>query len=117
MAAIVVYCTASSEEEARKLADALVGEKLAACVSFLPRVRSTYWCEGRIERAEETLLIIETRTEKFDALAKRIRALHSYSVPEILAVPVVKGNPDYLKWLQQSVFTSPPRRRGARGVV
>ena len=102
MSAIVVYCTASSLKEARKLADILVGEKLAACVCIVPQVRSTYWWEGKVERAKETLLIIKTQSGKFEALAKRIKAVHSYTVPEILALPVVKGNPDYLKWLKES---------------
>ena len=103
MSAIVVYCTASSPEEARKLADALVGEKLAACVSAVPQVHSTYWWRGKIERGNETLLIIKTQAAKFNALARRIKALHSYTVPEILALPVIRGNPDYLKWLKQSL--------------
>ena len=103
MSAIVVYCTASSLAEARKLADVLVGEKWAACVSIVPQVQSTYWWKGQVERAKEALLLIKTQKEKFSALVKRIKSIHSYTVPEILAVPVVKGNPDYLKWLNQSV--------------
>jgi periplasmic divalent cation tolerance protein len=103
MAAIVIFCTASSEQEARTLTDALVGGKLAACVSTVPHVRSTYWWQGKIERGEEILLIIKTDSSKFQALMKRIKALHSYTVPEVLALPAVKGNPDYLKWLKQSL--------------
>ena len=108
MSAIVVFCTASSPMEARKLADTLVGEKLAACVSVVPEVQSTYWWNGRIEHADEALLIIKTQTQKFEALAKRIKAAHSYTVPESLALPVVKGNPDYLKWLTESLSQSLP---------
>src|SRR5579864_1809215 len=102
MSAIVVYCTAASMKEARKLTETLVGEKLAACVSIVPQVHSTYRWKGKIERAEEAFLIIKTQKTKFKALAKRIRQLHSYTVPEILALPVVAGNPDYLKWLKES---------------
>jgi len=103
MSAILVYCTASSLSEAQTLSDTLVGEKLAACISLVPQVRSTYWWKGKIERADEVLLLIKTSSEKFAGLAQRIKSVHSYTVPEILAVPVIKGNPDYLKWLKQSV--------------
>src|SRR4051812_45226327 len=101
-AEIVVYCTASSEDEARELADALVGERLGACVSIAPQIHSTYRWQGKVEKADEALLIIKTRKTKFAALAKRIKQLHSYTVPEILALPVAAGNPDYLKWLKES---------------
>src|SRR5258706_9046610 len=100
--AIVVFCTASSVAEGHTLAEALVGGKYAACVNIVPQVQSTYWWKGKIERTEEALLIIKTRPQKFDTLVQRIKKLHSYSVPEILAVPVLKGNPDYLKWLKTS---------------
>ena len=103
MSAIIVYCTTASLREARKLTEILVREKLAACVSIVPRVHSTYWWKGKVERAKETLLIIKTHSEKFNASARRIKAVHSYTVPEILALPVIKGNPDYLKWLKQSL--------------
>src|SRR5258706_15973170 len=90
--AIVVFCTASSVAEGHTLAEALVGGKYAACVSIVPQVQSTYWWKGKIERTEEALLIIKTQTKKFDAVAQCIKKKHSYSVPEILAVPVLRGN-------------------------
>jgi periplasmic divalent cation tolerance protein len=100
--AIVVYCTASSFEEAKKITESLIAEKLAACVSMVPNLYSVYWWEGKIERAEEVLMMIKTQNSRFKALAQRIKQLHSYSVPEILVLPVVEGNPDYLKWLKKS---------------
>jgi periplasmic divalent cation tolerance protein len=103
MPAIVVFCTVSSLQEARKLTKALVGEKLAACVSTVPRVFSTYWWKGKIETGLECLLIIKSRSEKYRALEKRIRGLHSYTVPEILALRVMKGNKDYLNWIRDSL--------------
>ena len=103
MSALVVYCTASSAAEAKSLTEKLVKEKLAACVSVITGIHSTYWWKGKIERADESLLIIKTDSNRFAALARRIKSLHSYTVPEILALPVIKGNPDYLKWLKQSV--------------
>jgi periplasmic divalent cation tolerance protein len=92
----------------------LIRERLAACVSVVPVVHSTYWWKGKVERARETLLIIKTRSEKFARLLKRIQAIHSYTVPEILALPVVRGNPAYLRWLQQSVKSpsTPLYKRG-----
>src|SRR5690242_1562786 len=101
--AIVTFCTVSSMQEAKKLTEALVSEKLAACVTAIPSVHSTYWWKGKIERGEEILLVIKSESKRFEALLKRIRALHSYTVPEILALPVIAGNPDYLAWLKQSL--------------
>jgi periplasmic divalent cation tolerance protein len=88
--------------EAHKLSDALIGEKLAACVNLVPQIHSTYWWKGQIEKTDEVLLIIKTQKPKFKMIEKRIKQLHSYKVPEILALTVVDGNPDYLKWLKDT---------------
>jgi len=101
--ALVVYVTAANRKEADKMAAALVEEKLAACVSIVPNISSRYWWQGRIEYAQELLLIVKTFPRLYKALEKRIRALHSYTVPEILAMPVVEGNPAYLKWMKDSL--------------
>ena len=101
--ALVVIATASSRKEADKIAQCLVEEKLAACVSIVPEIYSRYWWKGRIEYGGELLLIIKTLPARYKALEKRILKLHSYSVPEILALPVVQGNPAYLKWIEKSV--------------
>jgi periplasmic divalent cation tolerance protein len=103
--AVVVYVTASSAEEARTLARALVGERLAACVNLLP-VQSIYRWQGQVEEATETLLIVKTHRGHLDALAARVRALHSYAVPEIIALPVEAGWPPYLQWIREE--TTPP---------
>ena len=100
---IVVYVSAGSPEEAEQLAQTLVGEKLAACVSRLPALRSVYRWQGKVEQSEEELLIIKTRKDLFGALEKRVRALHSYSVPEIIALPMVAGSAPYLNWLREQV--------------
>jgi periplasmic divalent cation tolerance protein len=99
----MVYVTVPNRKEAERLSRALINEKLAACVSILPGLSSRYRWQGRIEQAKEILLIIKTTVRRYPALEKRIRSLHSYSVPEILATPVVKGNPKYLQWLKKSV--------------
>jgi periplasmic divalent cation tolerance protein len=105
---IVVYVTAGSAQEADHLAQALVGEKLAACVNRIKSIQSVYRWQGQVEQNEEELLIIKTRKELFPALEKRVRELHSYSVPEIIAVPLVAGSAGYLGWLQEQVAASPP---------
>ena len=100
---IVVYVTAGSAEEAEQLAQTLVGEKLAACVNRIKSVRSVYRWQGQVEQSDEELLIIKTRKDLFAALEMRVRALHSYSVPEIIALPVVAGSAGYLGWLRDQV--------------
>ena len=98
---LVVYCTASPEE-ADSLARALVEERLAACVNIAP-VRSCYIWEGKLNSDPEALLIIKTTREGFEPLKKRIAELHSYAVPEIIALPIVEGHQPYLDWLARSV--------------
>ncbi len=99
--AVVVFITASSREEAAKLAEALVAEKLAACVNRVDGVSSVYWWEGKVEHAVESLLIAKTRGDLVEKLAARVKELHSYTVPEVIALPILSGNPDYLKWIAE----------------
>jgi periplasmic divalent cation tolerance protein len=96
---IVVYVTAGSLAEADRLARVLVEERLAACVNRIGPIQSVYRWEGKLEQSEEQLLVIKTQNKLFAALEKRVRELHSYSVPEIVALPIVDGSPDYLRWL------------------
>lgn len=100
---LVVYISAGSEEEAGRLARALVEEKLAACVTRVRSVRSTYAWKGKIETEEEELLIVKTSSARFPELAQRVRELHGYEVPEVLAVPVVDGSPAYLDWMRETL--------------
>lgn len=100
---VVVLVTVGSPEEAIRLADTLVEERLAACVNRLGPVQSTYRWKGRVERDEEQLLIIKTRDDVFERLKKRVEEIHSYTVPEIIALPIVKGNESYLDWLGKQV--------------
>ena len=101
--ALVVYVTASNRKEADRIARALIDEKLAACVTIVPEVFSRYRWKGHVENSEELLLLIKTVPRRYKALEKRIRALHSYTVPEILAVPVLEGNSSYLAWMKNSL--------------
>jgi periplasmic divalent cation tolerance protein len=96
---IVVYVTVGSAEEGGQLARALVEERLAACVNRIGPVRSIYRWQGEVEQGEEELLIIKSSEDLFDRLKTRVNELHSYSVPEVIALPVLKGNESYLEWL------------------
>ncbi|PIQ29090.1 divalent-cation tolerance protein CutA [bacterium (Candidatus Blackallbacteria) CG17_big_fil_post_rev_8_21_14_2_50_48_46] len=96
----VVYITAGSLEQAQQLADALVQENLAACVNRVGPVHSTYRWMGQICNDEEYLLIIKTRQKCLPELTQRVQALHSYEVPEIIALPILGGLTAYLDWIQ-----------------
>jgi len=98
---IVVYITAP-DEEAEGLARALVEAKLAACVNMVSNVRSIYSWQGKIEDDRELLMIIKTQRHLFDRLTAKVREIHSYDVPEIIALPIIEGSPDYLRWLRES---------------
>jgi periplasmic divalent cation tolerance protein len=100
---IVVFLTASSGEEATRLADLLIGAHLAACVQILPEMESVYRWQGKIERQSEILLIAKTNAAKFADLEREVRALHSYETPEIVAVPIIAGSTPYLEWLANSL--------------
>lgn len=95
----LVYITAADLDEARRLAQALVSERLAACANILPGMQSYYWWEGAVQAAQEVVLIVKTRAARLDALIARVRALHSYTCPCVVALPITAGNPDYLAWI------------------
>jgi len=96
---IVVLVTVGSAGEGHRLARALVEERIAACVNQIPGIQSTYRWEGKVEQSAEELLVIKTRKTLFPALEKRVRELHGYAVPEVIALPIVAGSEPYVKWL------------------
>jgi len=98
---IVVLVTCGSEEEALKIANALVEEHLAACANVISPIRSIYRWEGKIWDEKEWLLIIKTQKQRFGELEKKVKSLHSYSVPEIVSLPILEGSPSYLNWLEE----------------
>jgi periplasmic divalent cation tolerance protein len=101
---IVVLVTCGSTREARKIARALVVQKLAACVNLLPTaIESVYRWKGQIDSARVFLLIVKTTRQRFAAVQSEICRLHSYDVPEIIALPIVSGSRDYLRWIADSV--------------
>lgn len=99
---IVVYVTAPSEDAAAVIARALIEQKLAACVNIVRNIRSIYSWQGKIEDDDEVLMIIKTQKKHFDALSEKVKELHSYDVPEIIALPILKGSDDYLEWIKAS---------------
>jgi periplasmic divalent cation tolerance protein len=100
---VVVLCTAPDDEVAEGLATALVRRRLAACVNIVAGVRSIYRWKGKVEDAQERLLVIKTRRDQFDALRDAVAEKHPYEVPELLALPIVAGNAAYLNWIDESV--------------
>lgn len=98
---LIVHCTCPDAATADLLALALVSERLAACVSVLPGVRSTYRWQGEIERADEVLLLIKTTRDRLDALSARVQALHPNELPEVLAIEAVGGLAPYLDWVTE----------------
>ena len=100
---VVGIVTCSSLAEARRLAKALLDAKLAACVNILDAVESYYWWQGKLEHAKETMLLIKTTKAKTSAVTKAIKAAHSYQVPEVIFLPMMQGEPNYLKWVRKSV--------------
>lgn len=99
MAALLCFCTCPDAASAERLAEVLVGERLAACVNLLPGVRSVYRWQGALERADEVLLLVKTTGERLDALAARVRELHPAELPELVAVEAAGGLPAYLEWV------------------
>lgn len=99
-----VYMTASSREEAKKIGRALVEERLAACANVIDGMESVYWWQGKLTEDREAVLIAKTRAELVPALTERVRALHSYTVPCVVALPILDGNSDYLAWLGEETM-------------
>ena len=99
---IVVYVTAPNEDEAAGIARSLVELKLASCVNIIKDIRSIYRWQGTLQDDSEVLMIIKTREELFDPLTVEVKKLHSYDVPEIIALPISLGSKDYIKWIRES---------------
>lgn len=102
---IVVFITVASRQEARKIADGLLNKRLAACVNIVDNVESVFWWQGKLDKASELLLVVKSRKSKLAGIIKSVKSLHSYQVPEIIALPIIGGNKDYLDWLDESVRT------------
>lgn len=101
-----IYVTASGPEEVDRIVSALLQQRLAACVNILPGMRSAYWWQGKIERADETVLIVKTRAELVDEVTTAIKKLHSYSNPCVAALTVTGGSPEFLDWIANECGTT-----------
>ncbi len=96
---VLILVTCSSSEEAETIGNVLVTKRMAACVNVIPEIRSVFFWEGKISREKEVLLIAKTRRELFDSVEKEVKRVHSYDLPEIIALPVVTGSEEYLEWI------------------
>lgn len=100
---VIAFVTTPSVEEAKRIAESLVERKLAACVNVMPQVVSYYWWNGKIESDQEAKLVIKTKSELMEELIESVKKLHSYEICEVTSVPIVGGNADYLKWIDENV--------------
>jgi len=100
---IVVFITTDSAEEAGRISELLLSKRKAACVNIVPRVDSQFWWQGKLDSARENLLIVKTKASVLPEVIELVKRVHSYSVPEIIALPIIDGSDDYLKWLDDEV--------------
>ncbi len=99
MKPMVAFVTAATADEAMRMARALTEERLAACVNIISPILSVYRWEGQVQQDAEVLLVIKTTDARLPDLIRRVKALHSYQVPEVIAIPIADGSPEYLRWL------------------
>ena len=109
---IVILVTTKDEEEAEKIARRLLEEKLVACANVTRGVKSLFWWDGKIDEASEALMVLKSREDFLPEIIETVKALHSYDVPEVLALPAADGNKDYLKWIDESVKQVKERENG-----
>jgi len=100
---IIVFITAKNTAEAKKISEGLLKKKLIACANIVRGVESFFWWQGRIDKAKEVLLMAKTQRRLFPKIVKTVKSLHSYDCPEVIALPVVAGSQDYLRWINDSV--------------
>ncbi|MFH0918522.1 MAG: divalent-cation tolerance protein CutA [Candidatus Omnitrophota bacterium] len=100
---VVVLVSAKNKKEAHKIAASLIKAKLAACVNLVDKVDSIFFWAGKIEQAQESLLVIKSQQEKLPKIIKLVRSLHSYAVPEIIALPIIAGDKLYLRWIDAAL--------------
>lgn len=100
---LIIMVACGSKKEAAKIAAFLLKKRLAACVNIISGVDSRFWWKGRVDRAAESLMMIKTARKKFQAVERAVKSLHSYEVPEIIAIPVIAGSREYIKWAALSL--------------
>ena len=100
---IVIFVTTDSQEEAQKIATRLLNQRKVACVNIVPRVDSLFWWQGKLDSARESLVIAKTKASLLPEVVSLVKDVHSYEVPEIIALPIIGGNEDYLNWIDSEV--------------
>ncbi len=100
---IIIFVTAKDKKEATKIANGLLKAKLIACANIIPGVQSLFWWQGKIDRGSEVLLILKTKKSLFKKVEAQVKVLHSYTTPEIIALPIAAGSEAYLKWVDASL--------------
>ena len=100
---VIVFVTTGSVEEAKQIAEVLVDQQLVACVNIVPEILSIYYWQGKVEKDTEAKMIIKTKSSLLNQLTQTVKNMHSYDVCEVIAVPIISGNSDYLKWIDESV--------------
>jgi len=100
---LIIYVTTKDVDEASKICQHLLERKLVACGNIIHPLKSMFWWDNKIDQADEALLILKTRNYLFGEIVQQVKAIHSYSVPEIVALPIVHGSEDYLQWVSESV--------------
>ena len=100
---VAIFITTGSADEARQVARALLEQRKVACVNIVPGIDSLFWWEGEVDSARENLLIAKTKASLLPEVIKLVKETHSYDVPEIIALPIIGGNQDYLDWIEKSV--------------
>ena len=103
---VVIFITTGTDEEAHKIANMLLNKRKVACVNILPKVRSLFWWQDKLDSAQESLLIVKTKASVLNEIVRLVKEIHSYEIPEIIAMPIVGGNPDYLEWIGKEVRQS-----------
>ncbi len=99
----IIFITAADKKEARRIAQALIRDRLAACVNIIGEIESIFRWQGKVDRAKEALLIIKSRKEKMPEVIKLVKSMHSYELPEIISFPITAGFKPYLKWINESL--------------
>ena len=100
---LVIFITTGTDEEAHRIANILLNQRKVACVNILPKVSSLFWWQDKLDSAQESLLIIKTKASLLDEIVTLVKEIHSYDTPEIIALPIIGGNHDYLDWIGKEV--------------